>query len=257
MMEPGELEYELGIPIPGVILPRDRWAKTAIKRLPETGPLDWQAIFGRQAPIVLDLGCGNGRFVLASALARPEYDHVGLDILPCVIRYATRRANQRGLSNVRFVVCGGEQFLAKYVAPGSVTEIHVYHPQPYDDPQKIDRRMVTPRFLTLVHRCLAPEGLFVIQTDNLPYWRYMAAIIPRFFEFQEQVGPWPDAPAGRTRREIVARARGLPIFRAWGRPRKELDAAALDALAAELQPPLFDARPRRTVGKRGPRRGGR
>ncbi len=254
MGEPGEVEYELGVPIPGVVLPPEQWARTAIKKLPAQGPLDWQAIFGRRAPIVLDLGCGNGRFVLASALARPELDHVGLDILPVVIRYATRRANQRGLGNVRFAVCGGADFLEKYVAAGTVAEIHVYHPQPYGDAQKIGRRMVTPAFLALVHRSLGPGGLLVVQTDNPAYWRYMAAVVPRFFDFHEQQGPWPDAPQGRTRREIMARRMGLPVFRACGRPRPELDAAALEALVAELPSPEFDAesgkRPRRPARRR-------
>ena len=58
------IEYEHGVPIPGHILPESEWAKTAVKRLPEAGPLDWPAIFGRTAPVVLDLGCGNGRFTL-------------------------------------------------------------------------------------------------------------------------------------------------------------------------------------------------
>jgi tRNA (guanine-N7-)-methyltransferase len=255
MVEPGEVEYELGVAIPGAILPPERWARTAIKKLPAEGPLDWQAIFGRRAPVVLDLGCGNGRFVLASALARPDFDHLGLDILPVVIRYATRRANQRGLANVRFAVCGGGEFLQKYVAPCTIEEIHVYHPQPYGDAQKIGRRMVIPAFLASVHRCLVPGGLFVIQTDNPAYWRYMAAVIPRFFDFHEQQGPWPDAPHGRTRREIMARRKGLPIFRAWCRPRAELDAAALESLVAELPLPTFDAeRRRRSRSARRPRR---
>ena len=86
------IEEEFGVPIPGEILPEDRWARTAIKRLPPPGPLDFGAIFGRVAPVVLELGCGNGRFTLASALARPEVDHLASDILPVVIRYATRGA---------------------------------------------------------------------------------------------------------------------------------------------------------------------
>src|SRR6266567_6433977 len=97
---------DYGVLIPGRVLPQEQWARTAIKRLPEPGFLDWKAIFGREAPIVLDLGCGNGRFVIASALARPEVDHIGIEILPVVIRYATRRANQRGLSNARLAVIG-------------------------------------------------------------------------------------------------------------------------------------------------------
>ena len=62
------------------------------------GPLDLSALFGRSAPLVVDLGCGNGRFLLGSAVWRPALDHLGIDILPVVIRYATRRANQRGLT---------------------------------------------------------------------------------------------------------------------------------------------------------------
>lgn len=67
-MTPGQVEYEHGVPIPGVILPEPEWARTAVKRLPEQGPLDWPAVFGRSAPVVLELGCGNGRFTLASAI---------------------------------------------------------------------------------------------------------------------------------------------------------------------------------------------
>ncbi|MFN9912114.1 MAG: hypothetical protein ACK53L_06000, partial [Pirellulaceae bacterium] len=72
-----ELELELGAPIPGRILPAEHWAKTGVKRLPEHGPIVWREWFGRQAPVVLDIGCGNGRFVISSAVRRPEVDHLG------------------------------------------------------------------------------------------------------------------------------------------------------------------------------------
>ena len=258
MTDPGQIETELGVPIPGAILPPEQWARTALKKLPQEGPLDWESLFGRRSPIVLDLGCGNGRFTIASALRRPEMDHLGLDILPVVIRYATRRANQRGLANVRFAVGGAAEFLEKLVAPHTIAEIHVYHPQPYGDAQKIGRRLLTPTFFSLVHRSLVPGGLFVIQTDNPAYWRYIAATAPRFFEFHQQQGPWPDAPEGRSRREIMARHMGLEVFRAWGRPLPALDDEARQALVAELPVPDFDAtvrtprpgRPRRARGRR-------
>ncbi|MGE3819401.1 MAG: tRNA (guanine-N7)-methyltransferase, partial [Isosphaeraceae bacterium] len=95
MPQPGDVESEFGVPIPGVILPEADWARTAVKRLPPEGPLDWPSLFGRNAPVVLELGCGNARYTLMSALARPELDHVAVDVLPVVIRYATRRGNQR------------------------------------------------------------------------------------------------------------------------------------------------------------------
>ncbi len=236
-----EREAEFGVPIPGAILPEDQWARTAVKRLPPPGPLDFSAMFGRIAPVLLDLGCGNGRSTLSSALARPDVDHFAVDILPVVIRYFTRRANQRGLSNVRIAVIGGRELLRDYIAPGSIGEIHCYHPQPYYDRREIKKRLIVPEFLALVHQCLQPGGLFIVQTDNPAYARYMRSILPSFFTVTEHTERWPDAPQGRTRREILALQQGLPVFRAVCRRRDELTEADLQAAMTALPRPTFDA----------------
>jgi tRNA (guanine-N7-)-methyltransferase len=232
------IEREFGVPIAGEILDPSQWTRTGLKHVPD-GILDWQSLFGREAPIVLDLGCGNGRYLLGSAVWRPGHDHLGLDILPVVIRYATRRANQRGLTNIRFAVGGAHEFLDRHVQPGSVAEIHCYHPQPYHDPAKGDRRLITPTFLAAVHRALVPGGLFFVQTDSPAYWYYMERVIPAFFELESRTGTWPDAPKGRTRREIIALRRGLPVYRGLGRARQELSPREVDALAQSLPPPDF------------------
>jgi tRNA (guanine-N7-)-methyltransferase len=233
-------EREFGVPIAGEILPRELWTQTALKRLPE-GFFDWRELFGRQAPVVLDLGCGNGRFAITSAVWRPGHDHLAVDILPVVIRYATRRANQRGLANVRFAVCGARELLERHVPPASIAEIHCYHPQPYYDPSQVHKRLITPEFLALCHQALLPQGELFLQTDNPGYWRYIEQAAPVFFDFHEHAGPWPDAPKGRTRREIIALRRGLPVFRGVGRARTNISTAQARRLAESLPPPIFDA----------------
>jgi len=243
-MQADEVESEFGVPIPGTILPQDRWPRTAVKRLPEAGPLDFAAIFGRDAPLVLDLGCGNGRSTLLSALARPEVDHFAIDVLPVVIRYATRRGNRRGLSNVRFAVKDEETFVSRFVADSAADEVHLYHPQPYHDARQAHRRLVTPRFAADVHRALKPGGLFILQTDNPDYWAYMARLIPHFFAFEEHPGPWPDSPEGRTRREIIALQRGLKVFRGIGRRRDDVEPREALELARDLPAPTLRSRGR-------------
>src|ERR1700721_1366405 len=104
-------EREFGVPIPGDILDPSKWTQTALKKMPAEGKLDWQALFGRAAPVVLDVGCGNGRYLLGSALNRPTHDHFGIDTLPVVIRYARRRGNQRGFTNLKFAVGGAAELL--------------------------------------------------------------------------------------------------------------------------------------------------
>lgn len=236
-----QIEREFGVPVPGEILDQTHWTQTALKKLPDTRPLDFREMFGRDAPILLDIGCGNGRSTLASAVWRPQINHLASDVLPVVIRYATRRANQRGLTNVRFAVIGGRELLADYIAPQSIAEIHVYHPQPYYEPQQVHRRLITPEFIALVHRSLVPDGLFVLQTDNPGYWNYMQKIVPLFFEWMPHPDRWPDAPRGRTRREIIALKQSLPVFRGTGRPRGDVSLEDALKLAASLPPPTFDA----------------
>jgi tRNA (guanine-N7-)-methyltransferase len=98
---------------------------------------------------------------------------------------------------------------------------------------------VTPRLLADVHRALIPGGLFVVQTDNPDYWSYMTGVLPSFFEFRVHPQPWPDAPDGRTRREILARQRGLTIFRGEATRRDHLSPEAAAALVRSLPLPTF------------------
>ena len=126
------------------------------------------------------------------------------------------------------------------MAPGSVAEIHCYHPQPYYDPGQVHRRLITPEFLALVHRSLVRAGQFFIQTDNPGYWHYIRQVLPVFFEFQA-AGTWPDAPKGRTRREIIALRRGLAIFRGTGKARVNVSEPEARRLAESLPAPVFDA----------------
>src|SRR5207245_6722963 len=123
------------------------------------------------------------------------------------------------------------------------------HPQPYYDLNNVQRRLITPAFLALAHHALVSDGQFFLQTDNPGYWRYMREVVPVFFEFEERQGTWLDAPKGRTRREIIALRRGLPVFRGSGRARRgPSEAAAIRLAEARPAPTLHRDPPLQGLG---------
>ena len=75
-----KIEREFGVPVAGEILDPSQWTQTALKKLPRRAARPATALFGREAPLVLDLGCGNGRFLIGSAVWRPDHDHLGIDV---------------------------------------------------------------------------------------------------------------------------------------------------------------------------------
>ena len=89
---------------------------------------------------------------------------------------------------------GAFEFLEQYAAPQTIQEIPLYYPQPYKDSERAYKRLITPEFLPLVHRSLAPQGLVVLQTDNRAYWNYIRRVAPLLFDFEKTQGTWPAAP---------------------------------------------------------------
>jgi tRNA (guanine-N7-)-methyltransferase len=211
-------DSELGVPFPGHVLPEGRWTKTAYRG--DENPFDWDRVFGRRAPRVVDLGCGTGRYLIGSAAARPDRDHLGIDVVDRLVAQASRRADQRGLANIRFAAGDAVAWLFERLAVDSVDEIHLYHPQPYFNPAEKGKRILTPEFLERVWRVVRSGGLLVAQTDHPSYWRYLRRAISKYFDAEEVRGAWPDAPEGRTRREIVARKKGMTIRRMTARRRE-------------------------------------
>src|SRR5574341_1515144 len=111
----------------------------------------------RDAPRVLDVGCGDGTFLLASAAARPAHDHLGNDLIEPLIQKARKAARERGLSNVRFVAGDAVRFLNR-LDPHSRDPIHVYHPLPYYDPAEAPLGMLTAEFFERAWRATRPRA---------------------------------------------------------------------------------------------------
>jgi tRNA (guanine-N7-)-methyltransferase len=142
-----------------------------IELIPETyvAPLDLLAIFGRVAPLQVDLGCGDGSFLCELALRYPEKNFLGTERL--VGRVAKSCRKSANLENVR-VLNVESSYAARYLLPaGSVETFYLLFPDPWPKRRHHRRRIVTKDFLDSTHRALENDGVLQIATDQLDYFR--------------------------------------------------------------------------------------
>jgi tRNA (guanine-N7-)-methyltransferase len=216
----------------------------------EPARFDWDRVFGRRARRILDIGSGDGRFLLESARLRPDCDHLGIELVGPLAARGALEARRRGLANVEFVSADAVAWLGNRGQEASIDEIHVYHPQPYFDPREAGRGMLTAKFFERLWEVLVPGGLLVLQTDDPRLGRYLLAACRNHFIPEIRPGPWPGAPEGRTRREAVALRKKRTVLRIEA-PRRDVPAGAAPP------PPFFVAgRPGLRTVRSGRRRTG-
>jgi tRNA (guanine-N7-)-methyltransferase len=131
--------------------------------------LNLEKIFGRKAPLHVDLGCGDGSFLCGLAQRLPDKNFLGIERLYGRVRSAARRA--ASLDNVRFLQM--ESFYAvEFLLPAeSVETFYLLFPDPWPKRRHHGRRIVTPDFLNSVHVAIQRDGVIYIATDHLDYFQ--------------------------------------------------------------------------------------
>jgi len=144
----------------------------------ETGaaPLDFAAVFGRDAPRTLEIGFGNGESLVALAAAHPERDHLGIEVHRPGVGHLMLRTEELGLTNVRAVCRDAVEVLQQCIPPGSLDEVLLYFPDPWPKKRHHKRRIVQPEFVALVASRLREGGVFRMATDWQPYSEHMLEV---------------------------------------------------------------------------------
>jgi tRNA (guanine-N7-)-methyltransferase len=132
-------------------------------------PLDVAALFGRDAPLVVEVGSGMGEATAALAAADPARDVLAVDVHVQGLGRLLRRVEERDLRNVRVAEGDGVVLLRDMLGPEAVDEVRVFFPDPWPKARHVKRRLVQPAFLDLVATRLRPGGLLHIATDWSPY----------------------------------------------------------------------------------------
>ncbi len=143
----------------------------------EGQPLDLDALFGRSAPRVLDVGCGMGEATAAAAAADPARDLLAVDVHTPGLAALLRRLEADGTTWVRVADGDARVLLEAMLAPASLDEVRVWFPDPWPKARHAKRRLLTPEFLALVAARLAPGGRLSFATDWPPYAEEVEALL--------------------------------------------------------------------------------
>jgi tRNA (guanine-N7-)-methyltransferase len=178
-------------------------------------PLDLDAVFGRSAPRVLEIGIGNGDTLVELAAARPATDFIGAEVHPPGIGHCLLAIETLGLANVRVVAHDAVELLEHMVPPASLDEVLLYFPDPWPKKRHHKRRIVQPAFVALVASRLKPGGRFRLATDWEPYAAWMLEALAASPEFTNAAlgGGCIERPQrGATRFERRGRRLGHRVF---------------------------------------------
>jgi tRNA (guanine-N7-)-methyltransferase len=181
-------------------------------------PWDAVAVFGRDAPLEVEVGSGKGLFLASAADAVPEHNFLGVEIATKYARYTAARLARRQLANAAMLHGEALRLFRELLPNDSLAAVHVYFPDPWWKKRHHKRRVMHEPFLNDVARTLAPGGRLHFWTDVEEYFHGTLALIAKHTPL---AGPLPVAerPAEhdldfRTHFERRKRLGGLPIYRA-------------------------------------------
>ena len=172
--------------------------------------VDLAELFGNGNPVVIEIGSGKGRFLIASAMEEPQRNFIGIEKSLHYYRVIRDRVLKRGLRNVRLINNDAFLVLQKMLDDNSVSEIHIYFPDPWPKRREQKRRIIRPEALTEIRRVLRKGGSGIYVTDHREYFEAAAPLIAQFFRTETRI-PQPEDPP-RTNYEAKYRAEGREIY---------------------------------------------
>ena len=198
---------------------RDAW-ETLLPRfgVPDHDELiNFPGLFGRVAPVVLEIGFGMGHTTAQIAAARPAIDFLGIEVYTPGVGSLLKTLAQQDLSNVRVIQRDAVEVLER-IAPASLAGVHIYFPDPWPKARHVKRRMMNDGPVNLIAAKLKPGGEFRFGTVHPIYVRHALMIMQRHrqqfdwlcnsaSDFQNRPGGWPE-----TRYEAKARRLGHEVW---------------------------------------------
>ena len=180
-------------------------------------PVDIESVFEEpERPLLLDIGCARGRFLLRMAEADPSWNYLGVEIRHPLVDEANRIASEAGLTNLHYAFCNAMLWLDRLIAgipAGLLQAVTIQFPDPWFKKKHAKRRMVNEEMVDTTARHLAPNGRVFVQTDIEFLAEEMFELFradARLVETATDGNPFPV----KTEREKAVEDKGLPVYRA-------------------------------------------
>jgi len=160
----------------------------------------------------VDLGCGDGGFLLAMAKHFPEGHFLGVERLLGRVRKLCRESEVQGLERVRGLRIESRYFLEYFIAPGSINRLHYLFPDPWPKEKHHKNRLVQESFLPILHRALAKDGQLCFKTDHEDYFIWCCELLdasPLFARIE-----WEDEFYPKTDFQQLWESQGKDIYNA-------------------------------------------
>lgn len=177
--------------------------------------LAFDAIFGRSAPRILEIGCGTGETLVFLAESHPENDYIGVDVYRPALGRLLQAIHSRSLNNVRLIADDVVRILSRCISERTLEAIYLFFPDPWPKRKHHKRRLIQPEIVRMLRRALSNHGRLFIATDWHDYAVHIQKVMAQEAGLSNLAGDAVYAPRPRwrpqTRYESRARKLGHPI----------------------------------------------
>jgi tRNA (guanine-N7-)-methyltransferase len=140
-------------------------------------PSDWDAVFGRRAPRVLEIGFGMGASTAEIAAVRPGDDFLGVEVHEPGVGALLKLIGDQNLTNIRIIQHDAVEVLEQMIAPASLDGVHIFFPDPWHKARHHKRRLIQPKFVELLVSRMKPGGYLHCATDWQNYAEQMLEVL--------------------------------------------------------------------------------
>lgn len=189
---------------------------SSIGFIPENyfGKLSPKDIFGTDGPFEVDLGCGDGGFLLQMAGHYPDRRFLGIERLLGRVRGVCSKAAQLGIENVRVCRIESRYFLEWLMEPKCISRLHYLCPDPWPKERHHKNRLVQQDFLPILSRALTDDGEFLFKTDHEEYFQWVLEHVEQSGLFEQIEWPEDAFYYPKTDFQLQWESMGKPIYRA-------------------------------------------